>query len=84
MQLLALDAIPTLCKLALDDKNEQVRRKAVYALSSEVRNYQPALNEALKLLPKTVAPEGGTDAEDMDAVDQVINRLREDTARQPV
>ncbi|KAK3169551.1 hypothetical protein OEA41_008935 [Lepraria neglecta] len=79
--LLAGDAIPTLVKLSTEDSDEQVRRKAIYALSSEVRNYQPGLDKAVKALPKGFAPEGAIDAADMEAVDRVIGQLREDSAR---
>ena len=75
-------ALPTLLKLAVEDESEGVRRKAIYAVSSAIRNYQPALDEAVKVLPKDFAPEGGIDAMDMDAVDRVINRLREGSTRQ--
>ena len=80
-KLLAVNVIPTLVKLAIEDANEQVRRKSIYALSSEVRNFQPGLNAAVKALPKDVAPEGGIDAGDMEAVDRVIEQLRVDSAR---
>ncbi|KAG8532136.1 uncharacterized protein KY384_003775 [Bacidia gigantensis] len=73
--------VGTLVKLAIDDSAESVRRKAIYALSSGVRNYQPALDEAVQRLPKNIVPEGGTDASNMDAVDQIMQKLREDSAR---
>ena len=79
--LLAIDAIPVLTHLSTQDSNEPVRRKAIYALSSEIRNFQPGLDAALKLLPKGVAPEGAIDAGDMAAVDRVIEQLRQDSAR---
>ena len=81
-KLLSTDAIPTLIKLAIEDANEQVRRKAIYALSSEIRNFQPGLDVAVKALPKEYAPEGAIDAGDMEAVDRVIGRLREGSSRQ--
>ena len=79
--LLAGDAIPVLTQLAIDDTHEPVRRKAIYALSSEIRNFQPGLDAALKTLPKGIAPEGAIDAGDMEAVDRVIEQLRENSAR---
>jgi len=79
--LLATGAIPPLTKLAIEDSNEQVRRKAIYALSSEMRNYQQGLDAAVKALPKRIAPEGAIDAGDMAAVDWVIEQLREDSAK---
>ena len=78
---LAVGGIPRIVKLATEDSNEQVRRKAIYALSSETRNYQPGLDEALKTLPKGVAPEGAIDSTDMEAVDRVMDLLREDSVR---
>lgn len=80
-KLLGTDAIPTLVKLSIEDSSEQVRRKAIYALSSETRNYQPGLDAAVKVLPKGFAPEGAIDAGDMAAVDRIIDQLREDSAR---
>jgi hsp70-interacting protein len=70
-------SIPTLVKLAVKDSNESVRRKAIYALSSEVRNYQPGLDEAVKPLPESARPSGNTDAGDMEAIDKIIDHLRE-------
>ena len=79
--LLSGAAITDLVKLSIEDANEQVRRKAIYALSSEVRNYQPGLDVAVKALPKGFAPEGAIDAGNMAAVDKVIEQLRENSAR---
>lgn len=79
--LLATNAISRLTKLAIEDANEPVRRKAIYALSSEIRNFQPGLDAAVKALPKGIAPEGAIDAADMAAVDRVIEQLREDSAK---
>lgn len=79
--LCATGAIATLTRLAIEDANEQVRRKTIYALSSEIRNYQEGLDTAVKALPKGIAPEGAIDAGDMAAVDRVIDQLREDSAK---
>lgn len=81
-RLLVLGGIPTLVKLAREDPVETVRRKAIYALSSETRNYQPGLDEALRSLPKDFAQEGAVDATDMEAVDRITNRLREESVQQ--
>lgn len=78
--LLATNAISTLTKLAIEDTNESVRRKAIYALSSEIRNFQPGLDAAVKTLPKGIAPEGAIDAADMAAIDRVIEQLRQESA----
>ena len=80
-RLLAVEAIPALTHLSIEDPNEPVRRKAIYALSSEIRNFQPGLDAALKTLPKGIAPEGAINAGNMEAVDRVIEQLREDSAR---
>ncbi|MCJ1311609.1 hypothetical protein MMC25_005282 [Agyrium rufum] len=89
---LAVGIIPKLVRLALHDTDEKVRRKAVYALSSEVRNYQPGVDELIRVLP--VEMNGGVgkgdgdgegdgdkdgksvDAADMEAVDRIMERLR--------
>ena len=81
-KVLEMGTIPTLTKLATDDSTESVRRKAIYALSSETRNYQAGLDAAVKALPKVFAPEGAINAGDMEAVDRVIEQLREASARQ--
>ena len=77
--MLVVGAIPKLVHLAIEDKEEAVRRKAIYALSSEIRNYQPAFDEAVKSLPEDRRPKCMTDAGDMDAVDQIIEKLRDDS-----
>ncbi|MDI1491761.1 MAG: hsp70 nucleotide exchange factor fes1 [Ramalina farinacea] len=79
-RLLAVDAIPKLINLALGDSNEGVRRKAIYALSSEVRNYQPGLDATVPALPKTIVPEGAIDSGNMDAIDQIMERMREESS----
>jgi hsp70-interacting protein len=42
-----------------------------------VRNYQPAINVAVKELPKEIVGGEKVDAEDMDAIDKIMGRLRE-------
>ena len=72
--------IPPLVDLAIDEKQtREVRRKAIYALSSAMRNFQDAMNEfvdEVKDMGKTNY--GIVDAGDMDAVDGIINGLREE------
>ena len=80
-RLLAVDGISALTRLSIEDSSEPVRRKAIYALSSEIRNFQPGLDAALRALPKGIAPEGAIDAGDMEAVDRVIEQLREAARR---
>ena len=74
-----MGAISELVRLAIEDTNEAVRRKSIYALSSEIRNYQPGLDEAIKSLPQALKPDGKVDAGDMGAVDRITDRLREDS-----
>lgn len=80
-RLLALGGLPALVRLATDAaENEAVRRKAVYALSSACRNYQPAMDVvAAELEKKGVRAEGlgKVDATNMDAVDEVMDDLKE-------
>ncbi len=77
--MLAVGAVPKLTHLAVDDPSELVRRKAIYALSSEIRNYQPGLDECIKSLPAAIRPSQKVEAGDMDAIDQIIDKLREDS-----
>ncbi|KAL4926482.1 Hsp70 nucleotide exchange factor FES1 [Aspergillus undulatus] len=74
-KLIVMNAIPTLVSLATTDKATAVRKKAVLALSSAVRNYQPGTNELVKHLPDGY-PTGKVDAGDMDAIDAIMNKLR--------
>ncbi|KAL2136366.1 hypothetical protein VTI74DRAFT_4010 [Chaetomium olivicolor] len=79
-RLLAMGGIPSLVGLATrEDEHEAVRRKAIYALSSAVRNYQPAMDVAAEELKKVGHDHGRgdkVDATDMDAVDAVIAYLK--------
>ena len=63
--------------MTVEETDENIRRKALYALSSEMRNYQPATDTAIKALPERLRTKGSVDAADMEAVDGVITRLRE-------
>ena len=80
MQALAIGAIPKVAKL-VDDANAAVRKKAIRVISSEIRNYQPALDEAVKYLPKEVVGESKYNADDMESVDVLVNALRERSAK---
>lgn len=75
VQLVVLNAIPTLVTVATTDLDPATRKKAVYALSSAVRNYQPAMNELIKVLPQGY-PTDKTDAGDMEVVDAIMDKLR--------
>ncbi|KAJ9143857.1 Hsp70 nucleotide exchange factor FES1 [Pleurostoma richardsiae] len=79
-RLLAMGGIPALVGLATaGDEHLDVRRKAIYALSSAVRNYQPAMDAAAEELAKKGREAGKIDARNMDAVDDLINGLKEET-----
>jgi len=83
-KLFARGGIPPLVHLAThDDEHERVRRKAVYALSSAVRNYQPAMDVAHEELKKKGhgVEKDTVDAANMDAVDEVMNGLKEKVAK---
>jgi hsp70-interacting protein len=80
-KLLSEGGVPLLGKLATEDENRDVRKKAVSALSSAVRNFQPALDELEQALPQDVWRRKGLDAGDMDSVNEVIEKLREQAAR---
>ena len=82
-KLLASGAIPKLVQMATKDSGQGVRKKAVSALSSEVRNFQPGLDELEKNMPSDLwTRDKGLDAQDMESVDEVIQKLRDHAARQ--
>lgn len=74
-------ALARLVEMATDSAEDvSVRRKAVYALSSAGRNYQPAMDViAEELVKKGALGEGQkqVDAADMEAVDEIMNPLKE-------
>ncbi|KAK4935406.1 hsp70 nucleotide exchange factor fes1 [Elasticomyces elasticus] len=76
-RLLAINGIDKLCQVAVYDTDRAVRRKAVYALSSGIRNYQPAMNEAVKRLPKHIVGPDQVSAADMDVIDAIMEKLRD-------
>ena len=77
--------VPRLLQLALADPAPAVRKKAVYALSCAVRNFQPALQQLLADVPDDMIAGHGTlrttRADDMEAIDELMKRLRERAAR---
>ena len=75
--MLILGAIPTLVTLATTEKDKSVRKKAILALSSTVRNFQPALDETVEKMPAEFKPSGKLDANDMASVDSLIQKLRD-------
>jgi hsp70-interacting protein len=76
-RLLAMGGIPMLVGVATrDDETKDVRRKAVYALSSACRNYQPAMDLCIEELAKLGRSNAKIDAMDMDAVDEIMDGLK--------
>lgn len=73
---LAIDAVPKLLKQVIEDESLPARKKAAGALSSEVRNYQPAADELVKHMPEDLWIRGKVDASDMEAVDVLIDVVR--------
>ncbi|KAF2648279.1 hypothetical protein K491DRAFT_613095 [Lophiostoma macrostomum CBS 122681] len=80
-RMLVLGAIPKLVKLATQDENRGVRKKAIRALSCGSRNYQPNLDATIANLPGEFKPKDKLDAGDMDSVDSLIEPLRANAQR---
>ncbi|EMD59150.1 hypothetical protein GGP41_009039 [Bipolaris sorokiniana] len=76
-RLLVVGAIPTLVRMATSDADKKVRKKAIFALSSSVRNFQAGLDAALEHVPAELKPKEKLDANDMESVDLLINKLRD-------
>ncbi|KAF4512911.1 hypothetical protein G6O67_000240 [Ophiocordyceps sinensis] len=77
-RLLAVGGLPALVAMAVKgEEKKDVRRKAVYALSSACRNYQPAMDACAEELTSRGQPTSKIDAMDMEAVDMVMDALRE-------
>ncbi|KAI9934120.1 hypothetical protein ASPWEDRAFT_168398 [Aspergillus wentii DTO 134E9] len=74
-RLLVLNTFPALVSIATSDSAPATRKKAIYAISSAVRNYQPAMDDLVKNLPEGY-PTDKVDAGDMDAVDVILNKLK--------
>jgi hsp70-interacting protein len=76
-RLVAMNGIPPLARIAVNDDAPKVKRKAVYALSSACRNYQPAMDVLTTELEKLGKPAAKVDAADMEACDGLFNGLKE-------
>jgi hsp70-interacting protein len=63
--------------MATTDKDKEVRKKAIKALSSAVTNFQPSLDATVEYLPAELKPSERLDASDMDSVQSLIRTLRE-------
>lgn len=76
-RLFAVGGIPPLVELSTKvSEQEDVRRKAIYALSSGCRNYQQSLDLAIEELKKKGHEYDAADATDMESVDKIIHDLR--------
>lgn len=81
-RLLASGGVEKLLRGVLDDPIQAARKKAANALSSEVRNFQPALDELTEKMPDDLLPGGRrVDATDMEEVNVIIEALRQRAAR---
>ncbi|KAF3311148.1 hypothetical protein TWF173_008599 [Orbilia oligospora] len=73
------EGVEKLIHLALNDSAPDVRSKALYAISSFVRNHQGALDQCLSKLPDGLKEEysqKNLSAEDMDGIDELRTRLK--------
>ncbi|KAE8145610.1 Hsp70 nucleotide exchange factor fes1 [Aspergillus avenaceus] len=75
-KVIVFNAIPKLVTISTTDTSPTTRKKAVYAISSAVRNYQPAMDELMKHLPEGYPRGEKVDAGNMDAVDAIMDKLR--------
>lgn len=76
-RLLAVGGIPPLVAIAVNGAQpEEVRKKAIYALSSVCRNYQPAMDLCAVEMTKAGLPTLPVDANEMEIVDKVMDELR--------
>lgn len=64
--------------MSLEDTDKSAKRKAIYALSSGVRNYQPALDALIKELPAEILGPNTPkiDASDMDKINEFLEKLK--------
>lgn len=76
-----MGAIPTLVRMSTEDPAMLVRKAAITALSSEVRNFQSALDLAVSHVRADFKPAEKLDAADMESVDILINKLRANQAK---
>lgn len=63
-------------ELFLNDPVEKVRSKAVYAISSTIRNFKPALDTALERLPEHIKGTETYHHEDMEGLDRLVSVMR--------
>lgn len=75
--LLSIGGVSKIAAMAINDEDNAARRKAVYALSSSVRNFQPGMDVAMTVLPKNITGPDQVNARDMDVIDAIMAKLRE-------
>ncbi|KAF3925591.1 hypothetical protein ABW21_db0204800 [Orbilia brochopaga] len=78
------EGIEKLLQLALNDPAQDVRNKAIYAISSYVRNHQNALDQCIGKLPDGLREEysqKNLQATDMDAVNELRDRLKAEASK---
>ncbi|PQE09491.1 putative FES1-Hsp70 nucleotide exchange factor protein [Rutstroemia sp. NJR-2017a BVV2] len=83
-KLVEMGGVEGLVKMACDEgEGKTARRKAVYALSSAVRNCQGGMDIAVKELGKLGKVKEGekVDATDMERIDTIMEDLREEAAK---
>lgn len=68
-------------KLANEDPDKTARKKAIRALSTGVRNFQPGLDAVVEHLPDSLRPKDKLDATDMSSVDSIIQPLRDNAQK---
>lgn len=78
--MLVIGAIPALVKQAIEDSSKTARKTAIMALSKGARNYQPSVDTMVEKLPADYGV-NKVDAGDMDAIDQIRDRLLEESAK---
>ncbi|KAF7845759.1 hypothetical protein BT93_L0754 [Corymbia citriodora subsp. variegata] len=69
--------IEPIAKMCIEENDVATRRKACYALSSLVRNCQPNMDEASRYLPSNITGPDAVNANDMDVLDAIMSKLRE-------
>jgi len=74
------DGIAKLVDRVLRDPAADVRKKAIYALSSGIRNHDGAMRVAMALLPDELKQKD-LDSQDMEGIDRLMTTLRERSAK---
>jgi len=72
----SLGLVPTLADMALNDSSKEVRKMAISALSSSIRNCQPGLDTAWQTLPDEHKLAEKPGVSDMEQITKVMDSLR--------